>query len=179
MTKFEGNNEYAKEFMIRHSIPTAPFSAFEDLDEALKHVREIKHHVVIKSNEIVKNQRVFLPEIKYEAYGDLTALSVKGAFGPRRGSVVIEKYLEGREISVMYFSDGNFVNPVGLFCNRKHIFSSDRGLLTPGMGAYAPPPFLDEHVVNEMDQKIIQPTFLALREDGKLLNIPARWPCVR
>lgn len=167
MTKLEGDKSYAKDFMLRHNVPTAPYAAFEDLDQAIQYVRKITHRVVIKSDQIVKSQRVFLPETKFEAYGDLTELHIKGAFGPRRARIVVEKHLQGREISVMCFSDGKFVNPVGLFCNRKHLYDGDKGELSAGMGVYSPPPFIDKDIIDDIDRRIIRPTFTGFRQDGE------------
>lgn len=167
MTRLESNKTWAKAFMLRHSIPTASYDIFDDLDGAMSYIGKVRHRIVMKSDKIVNNQRVFLPEIKYAGYGILTTLWVKGGFGPRRGNVVVEKHLNGREISVMCFSDGKFVNQLGSFCTRKYEYDDDNGeLQETGMGAYAPPPFVDEEILTEIDRKIIQPTYDGFRSEG-------------
>lgn len=107
----EGSKAFAKEFMDRHSIPTASYRNFGDYDAALEYVQSISHRVVIKASGLANGKGVLLPLTTEEAIQGLKSIMVTKDFGHSGDEVVIEEFLEGQELSILAFSMGTLCCP--------------------------------------------------------------------
>jgi phosphoribosylamine--glycine ligase len=87
-------------------------------------------------------------------------------YGEAGQRVVIEDFLPGIETSYIAFTDGNTVLPLLPSQDHKPLLDDDRGPNTGGMGAYAPVPFMDDAMEEEINTRIMQATVDALRKEG-------------
>lgn len=157
--------------MKRHGIPTAHYESFSDYNAAKKYVMEISHPVVIKASGLAAGKGVILPADREEALQALDDIMLKQRFGEAGSSVVIEEFLEGQEISILTLSDGSHTWSFPPGQDHKRVGDGNRGPNTGGMGVCAPLPFVTSDVIEEIESKILQPTFAGLKSEGKTLQI--------
>lgn len=165
----EGSKDFAKDFMIRHHIPTAPYKTFtpETLQEGIAYLRSIgQPPYVLKADGLASGKGVVIPETLIEAEEELTAMLTEGKFGSAGASVVIEKYLTGIECSIFVLTDGKNYQILPAAKDYKRIGEGDTGLNTGGMGAVSPVPFLDKELQEKIETRIIQPTLRGIQEDN-------------
>ncbi|TDZ14818.1 Bifunctional purine biosynthetic protein ADE1 [Colletotrichum orbiculare MAFF 240422] len=165
--EIEGSKAYAKGFMKRYGVPTAKYEVFDDVGLAKAYVSAVNHRIVIKASGLAAGKGVFLPTSKEEAYQALEDMMVKGLFASAGSSVVIEEYLEGDEISVLTFSDGESILTLPPFQDHKRIFENNTGPNTGGMGAYTPVPFVNAQQMDEIVSQVLRPTFAGLEMEGR------------
>jgi phosphoribosylamine-glycine ligase len=84
---------------------------------------------------------------------------------------VIEEFLEGDELSILTFSDGNNIKSFPPAQDHKRIFDGDKGPNTGGMGCYAPTRIAPKGVLKVIDEKILQPTIDGLRKEGNKILV--------
>jgi phosphoribosylamine--glycine ligase len=166
--ELEGSKTYAKDFMMRYSIPTAEYRSFDSYDSAQAYLDELESNrrIVIKVDGLAAGKGVVLPASHDEARQVLRDILLGGRFGSAGKSVVIEDYLDGDEISVLTFSDGKTSKTLPPGQDHKRIFEGNMGPNTGGMGVYAPVPFVTEEQMVEIENTILQPTLEGLRAEG-------------
>ncbi|EHK22972.1 uncharacterized protein TRIVIDRAFT_28405 [Trichoderma virens Gv29-8] len=169
--ELEGSKTYAKDFMRKYDIPTAAYRNFDlsvaaNLESAKEYIRSANHNVVIKASGLAAGKGVVLPRSKDEACEELDAFA-DGRFGDSGLSIVVEEYLEGDEISVLTFSDGETFKSLPPGQDHKRILNGNLGLNTGGMGVYAPTPFVTAEVMSEIEETVLKPTFDGLRAEGR------------
>ena len=166
VAQLEGSKVFAKEFMDRHSIPTAAFAKFDSYDAALAYLQANKDmKVVIKADGVAAGKGVLIPTTHEEAVKALQVIMVEKQFGDAGDAVVIEEFLDGQEISILTISDGYSYYNLPAAQDHKRVGENDTGLNTGGMGAYAPAPVATPKILNEIDQTIIKPSIDGLRKD--------------
>ncbi|WDK12841.1 phosphoribosylamine-glycine ligase [Colletotrichum graminicola] len=165
--EIEGSKAYAKDFMRKYGIPTAAYKNFDDISLAKTYVNAVNHRVVIKASGLAAGKGVFLSTSKEEACKYLEDIMVKGLFASAGSSVVVEEYLEGDEISVLTFSDGESIISLPPGQDHKRIFENNTGPNTGGMGVYAPVPFVTAQQMDEVEKTILRPTFAGLKTEGR------------
>lgn len=164
--EIEASKVYAKNFMQRHRIPTAPFQPFDDPESAIAYVNQLREACVIKVSGLAEGKGVFLPESKHEAEQIIQKI-FSDAFGAASSQIVVESRLTGREISVMAFTDGQHILPMIPAHDYKRLLDGDRGLNTGGMGAFAPSPFVNHNLLTVIQNDILQPAIDGLRAEGR------------
>ncbi len=162
----EGSKQFAKEFMQRHSIPSAAYASFtlETIDEAHSYLEKHTVPVVLKANGLTAGKGVVICETVEAAHLELEEM-LKGKFGSASTKVVIEEYLKGIEMSVFVVTDGYDYRLLPTAKDYKRIGEGDTGLNTGGMGAISPVPFADEALMKKVEQQIIQPTMAGLQKE--------------
>lgn len=164
--QIEASKVFAKNFMSRHHIPTAPYSVFSNFEEARSYVERTDYPIVIKASGLAAGKGVILPERMDEAEAVLKAILVDGAFGDAGNQVVIEERLIGQEVSLMVFTDGTRVVPMLPAQDHKRLLDEDQGPNTGGMGAYAPAPIFTRSLMNEAIESILKPTIQGMKSEG-------------
>lgn len=159
--------------MLKYGIPTAAYENFDlgnpqNLELAKEYIRSVGNKVVIKASGLAAGKGVVLPASEEEACQVLTAFA-GGEFGEAGTSVVIEEYLDGDEVSVLTFSDGNTFKSLPPGQDHKRIFEGNLGPNTGGMGVYAPTPFVTAEMMRLIEETILKPTFDGLKAEGLLL----------
>ena len=170
--RLESSKAYAKEFMRRHSIPTAAYATFSDPAAAHAYVEANGAPIVIKADGLAAGKGVVvamsLPQaheaIDWMLAGADNKLGVQhNAEGAR---VVIEQYLEGEEASFIVLCDGKNVIPLATSQDHKRLLDEDEGPNTGGMGAYSPAPVVTPNVHARAMHEIILPTIAGMAKDG-------------
>ncbi|THH33489.1 hypothetical protein EUX98_g684 [Antrodiella citrinella] len=166
--RMEGSKVFAKEFMDRHSIPTAAFRSFQavEYDQAVEYIKTCGFQVVIKASGLAGGKGVLIPGTTEEAINGLREIMVDNVFGAAGSEVVVEELLSGPEISVLAFSDGYTITPLPAAQDHKRIGEGDTGLNTGGMGAYAPAPIATPAIMERIMKETLQPTITGMRHEG-------------
>lgn len=163
----EGSKEFAKEFMMRHNVPTAGYKSItnKNLDEGIEFLKLLEAPYVLKADGLAAGKGVLILNSLDEAIDELKQM-LDGKFGAASSTVVIEEFLSGIELSVFVLTDGNggYVT-LPEAKDYKRIGEGDAGLNTGGMGAITPVPFADEAYMKKIDETIIRPTVEGLLKD--------------
>jgi len=165
--RLEGSKDYAKEFMIRHNIPTAAYFSVtkNNLEQGIKFMHGLKAPYVLKADGLAAGKGVLIIEDPDEAEQSLREM-LGGMFGQASETVVIEEFLSGIECSVFALTDGKNYKILPIAKDYKRIGAGDTGLNTGGMGAISPVPFADEVFMKKVEERIIIPTVKGLQLDG-------------
>lgn len=163
----EGSKDFAKEFMIRHHIPTAGYLTVtkENIEDGIDFLKTLKPPYVLKVDGLAAGKGVLILNDIEEAKSELR-LMLGGKFGKAGNRVVIEEFLSGIELSVFALTDGKDYKILGSAKDYKRIGEGDTGLNTGGMGAISPVPFADEEFNRKVEERIVRPTIEGFREEG-------------
>ncbi|TPX35784.1 hypothetical protein SmJEL517_g01915 [Synchytrium microbalum] len=164
--RIEGSKAWSKDFMKRHSIPTAEYKTFTSYDDAVSFVKSFKGALVIKASGLAAGKGVMLPQTKDEAIKVLKDLMVDRIFGDAGSEVVIEECLSGEEVSLLAITDGYTVVTLPPCQDHKRVFDGDKGPNTGGMGAYAPAPIMTPKLLAQAVKTILQPAVDGMRKEG-------------
>ena len=164
--QMEGSKTFSKDFMKRHSIPTAAYENFTSFPAAKDYLDKIDHDVVIKADGLAAGKGVIIPTTKQEAHDALKAIMSDKEFGAAGDSVVIEECLYGDEISILSLSDGETILSLPPAQDHKRIGDGDTGPNTGGMGTYAPTPLATREQLDEIDRLVLKPTVNGMRDEG-------------
>lgn len=163
----EGSKDFSKQFMQRHSIPTAASKSFtnENLPEGLEYLANHATPIVLKADGLAAGKGVLILDNVVEAQEELK-LMLGGKFGNAGSTVVIEEFLTGIELSVFILTDGKNYVVLPEAKDYKRIGQGDTGLNTGGMGSVSPVSFADEAFMRQVKDEIIQPTIDGLQKDN-------------
>jgi len=167
--ELEGSKDFAKEFMMRHNIPTAAYQTFtkDTLAEGQAFLETLDAPYVLKADGLAAGKGVLIIEDLDEAKEELKNMLVDAKFGDASSRVVIEEFLAGIEFSIFALTDGKggyVILPEAK--DYKRIGEGDTGLNTGGMGAVSPVPFFDAALRDRTVNEIIDPTIKGLVKDN-------------
>ncbi|RLA79876.1 MAG: phosphoribosylamine--glycine ligase, partial [Deltaproteobacteria bacterium] len=165
--EIEGSKAFAKDFMSRHGIPTAPYRTFTDPWEAMQWVRALKWPVVVKASGLAAGKGSIVCEDEEQAVQAIELIMLQKAFGEAGDQVVVEDRLWGEEASFIAFTDGETVLPMPSSQDHKPVFDGDRGPNTGGMGAYSPAPVITPELEERILREIMIPAVKGLKEEGR------------
>lgn len=162
--KLEGSKDFAKEFMVRHHIPTAKYGTFtaQTIDQAYKFLESLNPPYVLKADGLAAGKGVLILTKISEAISALKEMFA-GKFGESGKRVIIEEYLDGIEVSVFILTDGSSYLILPEAKDYKRVSDGDQGLNTGGMGAVSPVPFFDAAFKAKVEDRIIKPTIEGLK----------------
>lgn len=163
----EGSKVFSKNLMKKYGIPTAAYEVFESAEEALAYVRTAPMPAVIKADGLALGKGVVIAANLNEAEAAIRMMMEDKAFGASGSRIVIEEFLEGPEVSVLSFTDGETVVPMVSSMDHKRALDGDRGLNTGGMGTVAPNPYYTASVARECMETIFLPTVRAMKAEGR------------
>ncbi|MEE9361864.1 MAG: phosphoribosylamine--glycine ligase [Cellulophaga sp.] len=163
----EGSKEFAKEFMIRHKIPTAAYESFtaETLEKGYAFLETLKAPYVLKADGLAAGKGVLILDNLEVAKEELRVMLVDAKFGDASTTVVIEEFLDGIELSCFVLVDGENYKVLPTAKDYKRIGEGDKGLNTGGMGAISPVPFTDDVFMNKILEQVVKPTVEGLKKD--------------
>ncbi|HMB20244.1 MAG TPA: phosphoribosylamine--glycine ligase [Spirochaetota bacterium] len=164
----EGSKAFAKDFMMRYGVKTSDYRRFHksQLQEALQYLEAIEYPVVVKADGLAAGKGVTVHKTKAEAHAQLHALFVDEVLGESGHIVLVEKFIWGREVSVIVLLDGTQVLPLISAMDYKRIGENDTGLNTGGMGAISPNPFYTEMYRKKFEEWILNPTIKGLQSEN-------------
>ena len=163
----EGSKAFSKALMKKYGIPTAAYEIFTDMDAAIAYVRSGSGAVVVKADGLALGKGVFVCANRDEAEQAVRSIMGERIFGESGAKVVIEEFLEGPEVSVLSFTDGNVVVPMISSMDHKRALDGDEGPNTGGMGTIAPNPFYTPEVAGRCMKEIFLPTIRAMKAEGR------------
>ncbi len=164
--RLESSKVFAKNFMKKHGIPTAPFSVFSDANEAKRHLASLSEPPVIKVDGLAEGKGVIICHDFQEAYRTIELILKDKKFGSQGRNIVIEKRLYGNEVSFIALCDGHSIVPLDSSQDHKKVGDGDTGPNTGGMGAYSPAPMIHEQMNYTILKRIMEPTLDALKKSG-------------
>lgn len=168
--KLEGSKLFAKKFMTKHHIPTAVYATFTDAEQAHSYIAgkavAKRFPLVIKADGPALGKGVTIAQNEEEAHDAIKRMMEDKAFGESGNTVLIERCLEGPEVSVLVLTDGKTFVPLVSSMDHKRALDGDRGPNTGGMGVVAPNPFYTEEIALRCEETIFRPTIQGMAEDG-------------
>lgn len=163
----EGSKIFMKDLLKAYNIPTAKYETFTDYEAALAYLRKQSAPIVVKADGLAAGKGVTVAFTIEEAEKALHDMMVAKVFGESGGSIVIEEFLEGQEMSILAFVDGETVRAMVPAQDHKPVFDDDKGPNTGGMGTYSPLPHIDPALVEDAIENIIKPTAKAMVSEGR------------
>ena len=164
--RLESSKQFAKEFMVRHRIPTAAFEGFDDARAAHDYVDAHGAPIVVKADGLAAGKGVVVAMTADEAHRAIDQILVERTMGNAGSRVVIEEFLEGEEASFIVLADGAHVLPLASSQDHKRLKDGDLGPNTGGMGAYSPAPVVTPELHARAVREIIRPVLKGMAEEG-------------
>ncbi len=166
--QLEGSKEFAKEFLVKHNIPTAAYDSFtaETVEKGCDFLETLQPPYVLKADGLAAGKGVLILSDLEEAKTELRNMLVGAKFGQASSKVVIEEFLDGIELSCFVLTDGKNYKILPTAKDYKRIGEGDTGLNTGGMGAVSPVPFADEILLEKIETRIVKPTIAGLQKNG-------------
>lgn len=165
--EIEGSKVFMKHLLRKYGIPTAAYAAFDDFNEAMEYTQKHTLPVVIKADGLAAGKGVVIAQTYEEAAHVLQDVMVDGKFGASGRKVVIEEFMQGEEMSILAFVDGETVRVCEPAQDHKPIFDGDCGPNTGGMGTYSPLPQFSPSVIEKARKTIIEPAAKAMVAEGR------------
>ena len=166
--QLEGSKEFAKEFLVKHNIPTAGYDSFtkETVEKGCTFLETLQPPYVLKADGLAAGKGVLIIHDLAEAKQELRNMLVDAKFGEASSKVVIEEFLDGIELSCFVLTDGVNYKILPTAKDYKRIGEGDTGLNTGGMGAVSPVPFVDAILLEKIENRIVKPTIEGLKKDN-------------
>jgi len=163
----EGSKAFSKNLMKKYGIPTAKYEIFSDKAAAIAYLKKQDMPIVVKADGLALGKGVIIAKTLEEAEAAVNSIMEDKIFGASGNSIVIEEFLEGPEVSVLSFTDGNVIVPMVSSMDHKRARDGDQGLNTGGMGTIAPNPYYTEEVAKRCKEEIFIPTVNAMKREGR------------
>jgi len=164
--QLESSKIWAKQFMQRNNIPTAPFGIFDNANDAKNYVNSLDYPVVIKADGLAAGKGVIVCDDAKDALSAIDEMLVKNTFGSAGAKIVIEKRIDGIEASYIALCDGTTAIPMATSQDHKRILDDDKGPNTGGMGAYSPTGIITDSLANKIQKNVIERTVQAMKKEG-------------
>lgn len=164
--QLESSKDFAKQFLVRHQIPTAAYATFEDPQAAHAYIDQQGAPIVVKADGLAAGKGVVVAMTLDEAHTAVDAMLGDGALGQAGARVVIEEFLTGEEASFIVMADGQNILPLASSQDHKRLLDGDQGPNTGGMGAYSPAPIVSPVIHDRIMREVIQPTIEGMASDG-------------
>ncbi len=161
--ELEASKVFAKEVMRHADIPTAEYRCFDHPEPARRYIESRDFPVVVKADGLAAGKGVIVCSNTAEALAAVDLIMVKEAFGKAGRKVVVEKRLDGYEVSVLALVSGRGILTLPLTQDHKAAYDNDEGPNTGGMGAYSPASSVSADQLAEIEKTIIIPTVHAMR----------------
>ena len=163
----EGSKAFSKDLMKKYGIPTAAYENFNDPQKVIKYLETANYPIVLKADGLALGKGVLICKTFEEAKSGIEELMIDKSFGDAGNTIVIEEFLQGREVSVLSFVDGTHYALMTSAQDHKRAKDGDEGLNTGGMGTFSPSPFYTEEVDRYCKEHIYQKTVDAMRAEGR------------
>jgi phosphoribosylamine--glycine ligase len=166
-SKIESSKVFAQGLMQKNGIPCARSRSFSSFAEANDYVKTQRTPIVVKADGLAAGKGSVVAGSTAEALAALSDIMEKRIFGEAGDQVLVEECLQGKEVSLLAFSDGKTVVPMVPACDYKRVCDGDEGPNTGGMGSYSPPKLFGSEMINRVMDTILEPTVRAMAKEGK------------
>jgi len=164
--QLEASKDFAKQFMVRHRIPTSEYQTFTDAVSAHAYIEQEGAPIVIKADGLAAGKGVVVAMSTEEAHAAIDMMLVGNKMGDAGARVVIEEFMQGEEASFIVMADGKHALAMATSQDHKRLKDGDQGPNTGGMGAYSPAPVVTPQVHARVMREIINPTLAGMASDG-------------
>jgi phosphoribosylamine---glycine ligase len=164
--QLEASKSFAKAFLHRHRIPTAPYAICESAEQVRSALGHFHAPVVVKADGLAAGKGVVIAKSKEEAMSVAADMLSGRMLGQAGARVVLEECLKGDELSFLVFSDGERVAPLVAAQDHKRVGDGDTGPNTGGMGAYSTPDIVDDKMRDWLVTHIAKPVVAGMKEEG-------------
>ena len=166
--EIESSKVFAKNLMQKYHIPTADYQVFDQAEKAMEYIAgKNKYPVVIKADGLALGKGVIIAQDAQAAKEAVEAIMNEKIFGKSGDHVIVEEFLQGPEVSVLSFTDGETLVPMITSMDHKRAYDGDEGPNTGGMGAVAPNPYYTKEVAQKCMEEIFLPTIRAMKQEGR------------
>jgi phosphoribosylamine--glycine ligase len=165
-TQLEWSKSFAKEFLQRHRIPTAPYAVCDSVDEVREALGHFHPPVVVKADGLAAGKGVVIAASKEEAASAAAEMLSGRMVGEAGARVVLEECLKGDELSFLVLSDGERVAPLVAAQDHKRVGDGDTGPNTGGMGAYSTAEIVDDTMRDWLVHHIAKPVVAGMKAEG-------------
>ena len=166
-TRIESSKVFAQGLMQKYGIPCARSRSFSSFAEAKDYVKTQQTPIVVKADGLAAGKGSVVAGSTAEALAALSDIMERRIFGEAGDQVLVEECLQGKEVSLLAFSDGKTVVPMVPACDYKRACDGDEGPNTGGMGSYSPPKLFGSEMINRVMDTILEPTVRAMAKEGK------------
>ena len=164
--RLESSKSFAREVMLEAGAPGPEFAVFTEESEALDYLRRNPGPRVVKADGLAAGKGVAVCDDAAQAAQAVRACMSGRAFGDAGATALLEERLQGREVSVFAFCDGEHISPLAAACDYKRLNDGDGGPNTGGMGSYSPPEFWTPELCAEVERTIMRPVVNAMADRG-------------
>jgi phosphoribosylamine---glycine ligase len=164
--QLESSKDFAKQFMVRHNIPTAKYATFTDAAQAHAYIDAEGAPIVIKADGLAAGKGVVVAMSLEEAHAAIDMMLVGNKMGDAGARVVIEEFMQGEEASFIVMADGKHALAMATSQDHKRLLDGDKGPNTGGMGAYSPAPVVTPQVHARVMREVINPTLAGMAAEG-------------
>lgn len=165
-SQLEWSKAFAKKFMREENIPTASYAAFTDFNKAKAYLKKQKTPIVIKASGLALGKGVIIAKTHKDAEKTIEDIMVKKIFGTAGNEVIIEEYLQGKEISIHVFCDGENISVFPVSRDHKRLLENNEGPNTGGMGTIAPLSYITKKDIDNITRKIVLPVIRGMKKRG-------------
>ncbi len=165
--QLEASKSFTKDFLARHSIPTASYDVFTEIEPAVAYVKQQGAPIVVKADGLAAGKGVIVAMTEQQAIDAIEDMLSGNAFGDAGSRVVIEEFMVGEEASFIVMVDGKNILPLATSQDHKARDNGDKGPNTGGMGAYSPAPVVTAEIHDRIMREVIRPTVDGMAEDGR------------
>jgi len=165
--ELEGSKAFSKDIMKKYGLPTADYEIFTSHELAQRYFDKESGPIVVKASGLAAGKGVILCSNSAEGLNAVDTIMKDKSFGEAGDQVVIEEFLEGQEVSVLAFSDGNTVLLMDSAQDHKAALDGDKGPNTGGMGAYSPAPIFTDILRQKVRDTIMLPLVRAMKSEGR------------
>jgi phosphoribosylamine--glycine ligase len=164
--QMEGSKAFAKSLMEEAGVPTGRAEVFTDYEAAEACIAKSSAPYVVKADGLAAGKGVIIAQDDAAAYQALKSCFIDRDFGAAGEKVLVEEFLEGQEVSILTFVDGEDILPMAPAQDYKRVGDGDTGPNTGGMGSYSPVPVLTERDYESAVEEVLRPTARALAARG-------------
>ena len=164
--RLEGSKEFAHRFMEKYDIPTSGYKSFSEgqYEEAVNYLDGLNPPYVIKADGLAAGKGVVICQTLGEARETLSEF-FGGKFGEASKKVIVEEFLEGKELSAFVLTDGETYKMFPTAKDYKRIGEQDTGPNTGGMASLSPVSYADESFLRKIEDKVVKPTIEGLKKE--------------
>ncbi len=165
-SQLEASKSFAKSFMLKYGIPTAPYEVFDSAEEALKHLESASYPLVVKADGLAAGKGAIICKSSSDAQDAIDKLMIQDIFKGAGKKVLVEELLKGREVSFFCFFDGEHTVEMPPVTDYKRLKDNDEGPNTGGMGCICPSPFATPDVISDFRRRILEPFIKGCQDEG-------------